>query len=74
MKNQLLEKLFADLYAKILSNPWTSLVGVVAILALAYYSKQLTTAQIVNFVLLAFLGVGSQDGGSASKEDKNELV
>lgn len=51
----------------VFANPWTTLVSLGAIAALAIWGKVLTPAQVVNFTLTAILGIVAKDSGKAGE-------
>jgi hypothetical protein len=60
-----------NLKQSILSNSWTTLIAVAGIIALAIYSKQLTAAQVVGYILTILLGLGSADGHKTGGSNEN---
>lgn len=57
-----------NLLKMILSNPWTTLLGVVSLGVLAIYSKTLTLPQLLNFILTAVVGFLAKDGHKGEAE------
>lgn len=55
-------------------NPWTTAVGIVAILALSWYYQELTPQQMIQFLLIALLGGAGADGksGAGTPFDSNK--
>ncbi len=50
------------LLSSIFQNPWTSLVAVAAVVALAIYGKVLTVPQIISYILTAVTAALAADG------------
>lgn len=48
--------------SSIFQNPWTSLVAVAALAALAIYGKVLTVPQIISYILTAVTAALAADG------------
>lgn len=52
----------------IFKNPWTSLVAVAALVALAVYGKVLTVPQIISYLLTAVTAALAADGHNTNAQ------